>query len=845
MSKKQTGEYDSTIEHLLTLIRASQPLIWVNTHEEDRFLLDLQFYIKKNIKKDWAIYIWSATSGIRIYDENTRGIVPPEKGTENLSKALQFISEYDTIKAKVAGVIFVMLDINPLFTPPVPRKLRDMYQEFAESRMIKSIVFCSPTVSHDGGRRSGIEPTLEKQIPLLTFGLPSSEVIRGYIEQSISELPSRIPVAVKNSYKIDYSIKEIDEIVNALQGLTIEEVQRATMTSLQHLKGFYPEHMLKTKRQIIDRGEILEYIEARPEWGDVGGLDAAKDYFSTYADQFSQKAKAYGVEPLRGVLLTGIPGCLSGDNIVRYNRGKRPGYREITIENMYNRFNKINRYSWNSKITTYLQSFDGNNKLIKNKVLRVDNSGIKEIFKLTVINNLGEQKELKLTEDHLVCTDDGIFVPARDLNIGEKVLIRGFMKPRYNGGKKQYLYPRRKVIETLKFHPIAPSHLVNSYTYQRSNYSRLVIEAYMNKIDTELFINILKTDQIKTKELKFLSKEYDVHHIDENPLNDRIENLIVLEHSEHSKHHSKTENFNIDYLQEATVQDFEYVGLEQTYDIEMEYPHCNFIANGIVVHNCGKSLIAKAVASTWKIPLLRLDIGKVMAGVVGASEEKMRQVIQQVEAVAPCLLWIDEIEKSLSGTKSSNNSDGGTLSRVFGTLLTAMEERMENVVTIATANDIQALPPELIRRFNEVFFVDLPTDQEREDILKIHLSKRGRDIEKLGINKDAFIKATVGFTGSEIEKAVKEAIAKAFVENKVDIDESCLLAAAEGTKPISQIMKEQIDTIRHWAENRARLASTPLVIKKEKKASTAALIVERGVEEETDFQKKLDKALGF
>ena len=197
-----------------------------------------------------------------------------------------------------------------------------------------------------------------------------------------------------------------------------------------------------------------------------------------------------------------------------------------------------------------------------------------------------------------------------------------------------------------------------------------------------------------------------------------------------------------------------------------------------------------------------------MGGIVGASESNMREVISQVEAVAPCVLWVDEIEKGLSGTKSSGFSDGGTLSRVFGTLLTAMEERMEGVVTIATANDIQGLPPELIRRFNEIMFVDLPMADERKEIWQIHLRQRKRDPAKLNLNLDELVHRTEGFTGSEIEKIVKEGIARAFHAKQPNVSQEIFLGAIADTKPISKVMGEKIKEIREWAKGKARYASS-------------------------------------
>jgi len=150
------------------------------------------------------------------------------------------------------------------------------------------------------------------------------------------------------------------------------------------------------------------------------------------------------------------------------------------------------------------------------------------------------------------------------------------------------------------------------------------------------------------------------------------------------------------------------------------------------VQGCGKSLSAKAIGSLWKLPLLRLDVGKIFAGLVGASEENMRKAIRVAESVAPCILWLDELEKGFSGTQSSGSTDGGTTSRVFSTFLTWLQEKTVPVFVVATANQVESLPPELLRkgRFDEIFFIDLPSKEERAEIIGIHLRKRKRDAKK-------------------------------------------------------------------------------------------------------------------
>ena len=222
----------------------------------------------------------------------------------------------------------------------------------------------------------------------------------------------------------------------------------------------------------------------------------------------------------------------------------------------------------------------------------------------------------------------------------------------------------------------------------------------------------------------------------------------------------------------------------------------------------GKSLTAKSIASLWNMPLLRLDIGKVFQGEVGSSENNIRKAIATAEAVAPCVLWIDEIEKGLSGSQSSGSTDGGTTSRIFSTILTWMQEKTKSVFVVATANDISLLPPELLRkgRFDEIFFVDLPSENERKSIFKIHLEKNNHKPENYSLDK--LSAESIGFNGAEIEEAIKEAKFSAYIENKENPNLTIkhILTAIRDTVPLSVTMKEQIDYLRSWASSRAKYA---------------------------------------
>ena len=226
------------------------------------------------------------------------------------------------------------------------------------------------------------------------------------------------------------------------------------------------------------------------------------------------------------------------------------------------------------------------------------------------------------------------------------------------------------------------------------------------------------------------------------------------------------------------------------------------------IQGAGKSLFAKAISSYWNFPLLRLDMGKVFSGLVGSSEQNMRQVFKIAESVAPCILWCDEIDKGMSGSRGSSSSDSGTTSRVLGSWLTWMQDRNAPVFVVATANDVTGLPPELLRkgRFDEIFFVDLPRFQERKKIFEIHLQKRGRKPEKFKLMRLA--EMTESFTGAEIESLIEASLYEAFSDNKRDITNEDLIISIQNLVPISKLMKEEINALRSWATERARNAST-------------------------------------
>lgn len=225
------------------------------------------------------------------------------------------------------------------------------------------------------------------------------------------------------------------------------------------------------------------------------------------------------------------------------------------------------------------------------------------------------------------------------------------------------------------------------------------------------------------------------------------------------------------------------------------------------VQGCGKSLLAKTISAEWRLPLLRMDMSMIFQGYIGSSEQNMRKAVQVAESVAPVILWIDEIEKAFSGVSGSGSSDAGTTARVVGTFLTWIQEKTAPVFVVATANDVQELPPELLRkgRFDEVFFVDLPGEFERAEIFGIHLAKVKRNPTTFDLGLLA--KTAEGFSGAEIEQAIVSAMHDSFFAGR-DVRTEDILASLRETVPLSMTMRERIAGLREWARTRARPVSS-------------------------------------
>jgi len=223
------------------------------------------------------------------------------------------------------------------------------------------------------------------------------------------------------------------------------------------------------------------------------------------------------------------------------------------------------------------------------------------------------------------------------------------------------------------------------------------------------------------------------------------------------------------------------------------------------IQGTGKSLSAKTIAHEWRLPLLRLDPGRLFGGIVGESESRMRQMIQLAEAIAPCVLWIDELDKAFGNLNSSIDGDSGTSRRVFGTLITWMQEKTSPVFIVATANNVQILPAELLRkgRFDEIFFLNLPSDRERQEIFKIYLQRlRPSRLREFDCEKLAW--TARNFSGAEIEQVITDGMHRAFGKGqsgqRQDFTTDDILESIQETVPLASISQPQIELLQQWAE---------------------------------------------
>lgn len=476
--------------------------------------------------------------------------------------------------------------------------------------------------------------------------------------------------------------EEPDELLPSFGGLTLKDVGEVAKMTMTRDEALTPRGVNETRRGYKNLKGIAQVDTNLAFYKEPVQLAA---WLENNANFFMSPVHE-SLMP-RGLLFDGPPGCLSGDTVMLYKRGKRNSGRPIRLESLYRRFNGLPDGKNPPRIKdapTYLHSMQEDGSLRYNRIISIIESGEKDCVR--VITKLGNT--LTLTPDHPVCLAEGEFIPAGELQSGMQVRVKGSMIPTGTQGKKKREVHRREIC--VSHHPVAGTKVVEGYVYKRLHFSRVVVEAHMNGLPLESYVRRL--NEGKLEGLKFLSSDQEVHHIDEDVRNDKLSNLVVMNKTEHAKYHGKVENFKVEYVADDEVVSVTPVGKVMTYDIQMNMPCHNFVAENFIVHNTGKTLAAKHIASTFGIPLYRLDVGAMKGKYVGESEGNLLAALAQVDQVEPCVVIFDEVEKIFQ-----SQGDSGVTTSLLSQLLWWLQEHKSKVFTVMTTNDLRKIPAELYR----------------------------------------------------------------------------------------------------------------------------------------------------
>jgi ATP-dependent 26S proteasome regulatory subunit len=702
---------------------------------------------------------------------------------------------------------FVMLDLY--FT------LDEMRTQFLLRKQVQRALSVNQRVFIIIPQSATIPDAVAPLLHIVDFGYPSDDELR----ESLSDITR----AFENK-EISASItdEQMAAIIANGRGMTATAFETAIALSVTdygnehgNLTGFGAPEMLRWlrdyKTQLLRKTNVLE-LQPPVAIEEVGGLELFKKWMVQRAGTYGEGAKELGITPSKGALVVGPPGCKAAGTIIHYKRGKRNSSRSMPIEDFVAKFNGLpvaKSRPWDLTKPTYVQSWDSETgTMFYNRVIGAYASGKKPCIRITT-----DDDEVVITPEDSVLTIDGTFKRVADVRRGDKLVMRGSMKPMPQGGRS--VNRPSIVVEGLKYYDSGWPHVIETshriFHYKRQHKARLVIEARMNGLSYDAYVAALRGTPDHPHRI-VLPDSREVHHLDGDALNDAISNLEVLANSDHLAQHRdiSVANLNVEHTRITKVRKVSVVGIKDTYDLQMEMPAANFhVNNGLIVHNTGKSMLAKAAGSILNLPVIRFDVGRVFGAYIGQSESAMRNVLGMIDAMSPCVLMLDEIDKGFSGMAGGAN-DGGTTQRVFGTFLTWMQERNQRhrpVFLIMTANRIDNLPPELLRkgRVDEIWAVNVPNAQERRTIFEIHLAKRGQEISEDDL--ESIVSISENLVGAEIESLCEEALVMCLGRGDTAVDLNDLREAWSTLRPMHKTRAAEFDAMREWAEVNARAAS--------------------------------------
>ena len=783
---------------LFHYIKAGYPIVWVRTSEDVRAVEHILASVEEAGLSGHWIGEWRVNTGLTVDGKG-------KQEGDTIPKAVSYLVKEAQAESK--GILII-------------HNIRQFIGNFQVIQEIKDAAMVIRTKSSYiflVGADITIPPELLGLLTVYDYPLPTKEQFTKLYTGLCDKYAASLELPAK---KKDKEL-EIEKASDAALGMTYLQGENAMALSFVKSRSIDMPVLFQEKEQAIRQSDVLELVQVTENFDQLGGFDLFKPWIQRRARAFTPEAKKYGLRPPRGVLIAGVAGCLSGDTLIPVCRKKRGGgHTKIRLEELWYRFNgkhaegvaagvisKAKRV-WDAQYTTKALSYKEEEGYIGwNEVTGVVYSGIKTLYE--IITDYGVH--LQATKDHEICTPNG-YVPLESLKKGDSILSYRKGKLLYDNKHGRNRNKQWMVINNVGRHPNARIRQIKSLQYSSHPMSRLVFEADMNNMPLEDFLAQLQEDVSK---LLFLNPDIEIHHKDENRFNNRLDNLEVLSKADHARLHMLSNGHKLHkYINGPRVQkiaSIEEIEDKPTYDIKMADPYRNMVADGIVVHNCGKSLCAKVIAGYMQIPLIKFDVGKVFRSLQGQSEQAVRTALKTVEAVAPAVLWVDELEKSMAGSDSSGRTDSGTTARVMQSILTWMQEKTCAAFVAATVNNIDNIPPELLRkgRFDEVWGVDLPADQERADIFGIHIRKRSRDPKNFDIA--ALIPVSQWYTGAEIEAGIEDAMYFAYADNAREFTTEDIIRSLEETTPQCKTQSEKISVIRDWIADRARLVSSHTV----------------------------------
>ncbi len=749
------------LSDLALMIQSRYPFIAVETSEEDRLETTLS-----QVAGDLRVpfFVWTVTNGLHrhglpnaIYDSQQ-----PLKGLNNVA-------------AMTGEALFLMKDLHRYLTDPaVVRKCLDLAPAFGHDRRV--IVMSAAKVE--------LPSELEPLTARLTLALPGADELKSVVKRVVAECSRERPVSM------GLSPGDLDRLVDRLRGFTEFEAERAITQAILRdntLDARDIDFIVELKKEMLRKDGVLEYISPEENLAEVGGFKNLKAWLAKRKKAFTPEAKTFGIDPGRGILLLGVQGCLRGDSRVLLADGRMP-----TLESLARQVSDC--LEPGAYDVAYRVALD-DGKTGRATKLHIHAN------RETVLVRFAGARELELTPDHEVLTSTG-WKPAGKLKADDDVKLwhrtQDMITPPKRTGFGRPLHSvraRRVPVESLPdvWTPEL-AELVGLFAAEgcRDRYRvSLILSEAEHELARWLRERCEKLFETRDNLRRFADL---VGFITEDKRRRLAQGLATFRRNNPTKLG--------DFARVAAIETGRH--LDRVYDLTVPGPD-RYIANGLVVHNCGKTMVARAVAREWGLPLLKMEPARLYDKYIGETEKNLDKALRMAEQMAPCVLMIDELEKGLS-YNPGGDADAGLSKRIFGRLLAWLQDRKAPVFVVATSNDIGQLPPELTRkgRFDEIFFVDLPNAEERTEIFAVHLRKRKRDPKLFDLA--GLAAASEGFSGAEIEQAVVAGLYTAFSRG-VEVSSAIIVEELKATKPLSVTRAETIGALREWARDRTVMAS--------------------------------------